>query len=47
MRKLLSYLVTSLALIFALTACGNRTPLQLPKPDAKPPAKGPAESSAK
>lgn len=31
-----------IALSLALIACGNRTPLRLPKPDAKPPTAAPA-----
>lgn len=30
-----------MALSFALAACGNRTPLKLPKQDAKPPVVAP------
>jgi predicted small lipoprotein YifL len=49
MRTLLITVVVS----YALTACGYRTPLALPKPDAKPPApasvpaQAPAASDAK
>jgi len=41
------------AAVFMLSACGNRTPLQLPKPVAKPatapaaPATPPADNQAK
>jgi predicted small lipoprotein YifL len=34
LRTLFCLIVVSLV----LAACGNRTPLMLPKPDAKPPA---------
>jgi predicted small lipoprotein YifL len=42
-----SFAAAALALAFLLTACGNRTPLMLPKPEAKPPANAPAQSEAK
>ena len=42
-------LLITVVLSYALTACGYRTPLALPKPDAKPPATvtAPAASEAK
>jgi predicted small lipoprotein YifL len=46
-RSLPRLLLAWITLAFALTACGNRTPLQLPKPNTKPPATTPAESEAK
>jgi predicted small lipoprotein YifL len=39
-------LAVLIALSFMLGACGNRTPLTLPKPAAKPPAAAPVTAPA-
>lgn len=46
MLRTLATLITLIALSFTLGACGNRTPLTLPKPTAKPPASAPATAPA-
>ena len=40
-------LLISVIIFSTLAACGYRTPLSLPKPDAKPAASEPATSEAK
>jgi len=47
MRTLLRTFAVAFMLAFVLTACGYRTPLSLPKPEAKPSATAPAEREAK
>ena len=46
MRKLLLALAVICAIAPVLSACGYRTPLTLPKPEAKPPATLPAAAPA-